>query len=1011
MKYFWSVIFMVLSLSIMTSIASAEEVTIQPKISKFNTKVLFDEKKEFNDQELIVKFTSGTSSNQRKNILNLVNAKEVDQLEMGDFSFVKVPNGSDLESLSKILLKNKQVLFVEPNYEVKSTYVPKEPSYKKQWYLNKIQLPKAWDKTRGSSNITVAVIDGGVQKDHPDLKGKIVSPYNAVTGNSYYTPNEHATHVAGIIAASFNKKGIAGIAPNVKIMPINVFDWQGASAFNVAVALNYAVDHHADVVNMSLGSEGYSYLLDSYIQYARANGIVLVAAAGNSDSYIPMYPAALNGVIGVSATDNNDRITSFSNYGNYIDLAAPGLSIYSTINGNSYDYMSGTSMAAPVVAGVAALVLSKNPFLSPSQVESILTRSTTDLGNRGWDSFYGYGRIDAYKAVSKTPAPISKLTAPTTYNMTGTNKAAFSITAASSTKVSLYLQTTRGKTVRTIFSNKASSGRGIYASWDGKTSSGAYVTSGTYKLLAKVWNSKGTIYKSSNIKIVNNVRPAIVVSSNYFFSPKVSGKLTIPYQLTLKGKVTAVITDNRGKTILKILSNKFLSSGKKSIVWNGKDSRGHSIKDGTYYLIMSPADSRNRKGKTKKVQIKVDTARPSAKVTLSSTLFKMNTKNTATAKLSLNETSNVLVNVVNDKGTVIKKLISKQSQPGTISISWNGKNDKNQLAAEGKYRYSIQLKDVAGNITKINSSLFSLQDWRIPAIQSSIDFNFITEGMKTFTYTLTKPGKVSVDILKGTTLVKTIQKDVYKEAGKQSFMWDGTDTAMNQAVDGDYQFRINVVDKYRLSQTFTGNVHVRLTNILINYPDVVKFTTYSGSEVYYKLSQAANVTIEIFNAWDGKVRTIKKNEPVSTGIQYFSWDGQDDNGYDEYDDNYFYVITAQNVYGQKTSVTGQMTRRGNPSWLELHSVEFPMTSDQTYNGQMQLTIRTTQDVKAILYVYNYSTELDKNEYSIKPGENNIVYTKPNSDYLFYLVEYQDLLGNEYWYYIDEYGSAIYEYDF
>ncbi|MDR7240832.1 S8 family peptidase [Neobacillus drentensis] len=439
MKYFWSVIFIVLCLSIITSVASAEEVTIQPKVSKFDTKVLFDEKKEFDDQELIIKFTPNTSSVERATILKLVNGKEVDQLKAGDFSFVKVPNGSDLASISKALLKNKQLLFVEPNYEVKSTYVPGEPSYNKQWYLNKIQLPKAWDKTKGSSNITVAVIDGGVQKDHPELRGKIVSPYNAVTGNANYTPDKHGTHVAGIIAASFNKSGIAGIAPSVKIMPINVFDWQGASAYNVAVALNYAVDHHADVVNMSLGSEDYSYILDYYVQYARSKGIVIVAAAGNSDTSIPMYPAALNGVIGVSATDSSDRITSFSNYGSYIDLAAPGLSIYSTVTGSSYEYLSGTSMTAPVVTGVAALVRSQNPFLTPSQVESILMKSTTDLGSRGWDSYYGYGRIDAYKAVSNTPAPISKLTAPTTYTMTGTNKAAFSITAASSTNVSLYL--------------------------------------------------------------------------------------------------------------------------------------------------------------------------------------------------------------------------------------------------------------------------------------------------------------------------------------------------------------------------------------------------------------------------------------------------------------------------------------------------------------------------------------------------------------------------------------------
>ncbi|MDR7240831.1 FlgD immunoglobulin-like domain containing protein [Neobacillus drentensis] len=450
-------------------------------------------------------------------------------------------------------------------------------------------------------------------------------------------------------------------------------------------------------------------------------------------------------------------------------------------------------------------------------------------------------------------------------------------------------------------------------------------------------NSKGTIYKSTTIKVVNNVRPEIVVSSNYSFSPKASGKITIPYQLTKKAKVTVVITDNKGKTVIKVLSDKWLSSGKQSLVWNGKDSRGHTVIDGTYYISMSLTDSRNRKGITKKVQLKVDTASPSAKVILASTLFKMNANNTTTAKFSLNETSNMIVNVVNERGIIIKKLISKQSNPGTITISWNGKNDKNQLEAEGKYRYSVQLKDSAGNITKMNSDVFSLQDWRIPAIQSSKDYNFITKGTKTFTYTLTKQGKVSIDIYQGNTLVKTIQKDVNTAAGKQSFIWDGTDTAMNQAADGDYQFRINVVDKYNLSQTFTGNIHVHLTKIVISYPDVVQFTPYEGSEVYYKLSESAKVTIEIFNESNEKVKTIKKNVAVNEEIQNFSWDGTDDNDDFEYGDNYFYVITAQTDYGQKTSVKGkmssdnkQMSSNSKPTWLVDQRFAFREDTNSSY---------------------------------------------------------------------------------
>ena len=145
---------------------------------------------------------------------------------------------------------------------------------------------------------------------------------------------------------------------------------------------------------------------------------------------------------------------------------------------------------------------------------------------------------------------------------------------------------------------------------------------------------------------------------------------------------------------------------------------------------------------------------------------------------------------------------------------------------------------------------------------------------------------------------------------------------MNQAVDGDYQFKIKVVDKYNLSQTFTGNIHVRLTKIVISYPSMVQFSSYSGSEVYYKLSQSAKVTIEIFNDLNVKVKTIKQNVSVNEGIQYFKWDGKDSYGYYEYGNMYYYVITAQNGYGQNISVKGEMNSSGNPSWLVDQDFDF-----------------------------------------------------------------------------------------
>lgn len=993
---------MLFSILLMTSDVIAEGINAHPK--KMDPEVLFKEKAEYVAEEFIVKFASETTSTEREVLLKQINIVEETKLEDGDFSLVKVPHGTDLTAIAKQLLLSKQVVLVEPNYKLKKTYIPKEPNYTRQWYLNKLQMPKAWDKTKGSSKITVAVIDGGVQKDHPELKGKLVSPYNAVTGKSSYYPDEHATHVAGIIAASFNKAGIAGIAPNVKIMPINVFQGDEASVETVIQAIYYAVEHKADIINLSLGDDNYSYLLESATKYAKSKGVVLVAAAGNSSTYMPMYPAASEGVVGVSATDRNDKLARFSNYGNYIDLAAPGVEIYSSVAGSSFASYDGTSMAAPMVSGVAALVRSKNPFLSPSKVESILKKSTVDLGSKGRDDDYGYGRIDSYKAVSNTAAPISTIIAPKTYTMTGKNKAAFSFKTTSKTKVSLTIKDKNGKTVRKVLTNKTSSGAKISVSWDGKTTSKKFVPTGTYKVEVKITNGNDSLYKSTTMKVVNRTKPAIMVSGVFFFSHNVKSKVTIPFELTQKVKVSAVVTDKAGKTVKKILSKKSLSSGKHSVVWNGKNSKGNKVKDGTYNIVMSLTDSKNKQGKPKKVLLKVDSVRPTGKIILTSTLFKMDNKNTNTIKVSLKETSNIIINVINEQGITIKKLVNKQAKASTITTSWNGKNDKNQLAPEGKYRYFVQLKDAAGNLTKMNSGLINLQDWRVPSIQSGKDYYLKTKGTMTIDYTLNKPGKVTIGIYQGGRHITNIKSDAAEVAGKHTFTWDGTDAAKNQVVDGDYQFKIKVVEKYNLTQIYAGNVHVQINKIDISYPAVVMFYPGEGSEVHYKLSRATNVTIEIFNQANLKIKTIKQNVPVKEGSQYFSWDGRNDSGNNESGDNYFYVITAKNIYEQKT-VKGKMTSTDDPSWLVSLGYVFHKAPDQINNDQLQLKINTSQQVTATIHVYNNnegSSQIAEKDYQVKTGQHNIVYTKPSkNNRYYYLIELCDSLGNEYWYEINE----------
>jgi serine protease len=302
-----------------------------------------------------------------------------------------------------------------------------DPLRSRQWDLARIDGTDAWNRSTGSGAV-VAVVDTGVDASHPDLAGQVLTGYDEISqvegGNT--DPNGHGTHVAGTIAAATgNGVGISSIAPDVKILPVRVLRADGGGyTSDAANGIVYAADHGADVINMSLGSDEDDAMVSSAIAYARSRGVVIVAAAGNErqKGNPTSYPAADPGVIAVAATDSADLVAGYSNSGGYVDVSAPGSSILSTypaaLNGSGYAIMSGTSMASPHVAAVAALLRSADPSLSPDQVESALETSATDLGPAGRDDDYGYGRIDAAAALAAiTPAtpPTSEPTSgPTT---------------------------------------------------------------------------------------------------------------------------------------------------------------------------------------------------------------------------------------------------------------------------------------------------------------------------------------------------------------------------------------------------------------------------------------------------------------------------------------------------------------------------------------------------------------------------------------------------------------------
>jgi thermitase len=328
---------------------------------------------------------------------------ELEAEEIGDnpklrMHRIRVPRHR-LEAVKRHLERRADVEGVEENQRFEPESIPDDPLFSSQWHLPLIGADRAWDQQPAGAPIVIAILDTGIDLDHPDLAGQLLPGTNTYDGGSYEDYHGHGTRVAGVAGAvAFNGEGVASVAWNARIMPIRVTADSG-SAFSstLANALVWAADHGARVANMSFQSVAGSSTIQAAAQYFVEQGGVVFAGAGNlrREESLPETPW----IISVSGTDPSDQLGSFSSWGNYIDVAAPGQSIQSTTRGGGYGSQSGTSFAGPVAAGVAALVLRVDPSFTPSEVETLLEMTAVDLGDPGWDTRFGHGRVDAAGAV------------------------------------------------------------------------------------------------------------------------------------------------------------------------------------------------------------------------------------------------------------------------------------------------------------------------------------------------------------------------------------------------------------------------------------------------------------------------------------------------------------------------------------------------------------------------------------------------------------------------------------
>jgi uncharacterized repeat protein (TIGR01451 family) len=388
-----------------------------------------------------------------------------------DVALLSVPADQEMDTL-ETLRRNPAVTFAELDYAAYAAegITPNDPGWVHQWGPQTIHAPEAWLVSQGSPGVVIAVLDSGVTLGHPDLNDQLwvnpgEVPANGIDddGNSKvddvwgwhfyqmydeqvqaYVPREnnqiaddngHGTHVAGIAGAEMdNGLGIAGVAPASRLLIVKVLDQYGNGWYSdIAQGIVYAVENGASIVNLSLGGAAPSETLQAAVDYAHSRGVLVVAAAGNSGGPV-LYPAACEDVLAVAATDVHDQHASFSNYGPEVDVAAPGVDIYSTWPWrDGYWTLSGTSTASPHVAGLAALIRSFDDALGPDQVAQVLARTAVDVHAAGWDPYTGWGRIDAQAAMrylqgdslnlhKAVDAPRLGAAGPVTYTITATNE-------------------------------------------------------------------------------------------------------------------------------------------------------------------------------------------------------------------------------------------------------------------------------------------------------------------------------------------------------------------------------------------------------------------------------------------------------------------------------------------------------------------------------------------------------------------------------------------------------------
>jgi thermitase len=600
-----------------------------------------------------------------------------------DVYVVSLPPTASERAVARALSQHPHIKFAEPDALVPVTFVPSDTYYSSEWHLQTIGAPGAWDVATGSG-VTVAILDSGIDASHPDLASQLVPGWNFYDNTSNTADvYGHGTKVAGVVAALGNNAlGVAGVAFNARLMPIRVTDTNGyASISALASGLTYAADHGARVANMSFAVQSYSTVI-SAAQYFMNKGGVVMNSAGN---YGTLDSTSASGaLVSVSATGSSDAITSWSSFGPYVDLSAPGDGIWTTTMGGGYGPVSGTSFSSPVTAGVAALVMSANSALAPSQIVSLLESTAVDLGAAGYDNYYGYGRVNAASAVASaaaakvsrdTQAPSVAISTPTGGSVSGI--VPVSVTASDNIGVTHVDLLVNGMVL-------ASDTTAPYSfSWD---SSGLAGT--TASLVARAYDAAGNVGASTPLGVTVTTPRATDTTP-----PAVS--ITVPSGGSVSGVVTVNVSasDDVGVTSVQLLVNGGVlatdAGSPYSFSWDSSSLAGTSAT-----LTARAYDAAGNSATSAPVTVSVITNTPTSGVdstppTVQITGVTNGQQVNGMVNLNAFATDNVAVSSVTLSIDGVPMVTSNAS---SVSYKWNSRK-----ASGGSHSISVVARDASGN--------------------------------------------------------------------------------------------------------------------------------------------------------------------------------------------------------------------------------------------------------------------------------------------------------------------------